>query len=438
MVTDQGNWLETHPEISALRVAVCDLNGVARGKRVPVASRAKLLSDGARTPLSAIGVDIWGKDIADNPLVFETGDADGILRVTERGVVPMPWLNSALLPVWIFFEDGTPYQGDPRRALQNVLDEYTALGWTPVAATEMEFHLVDAEGGRPKPYEANANDLLSVGVLDAFDEYFNELYAACEKMGIAADAASSEAGLGQFEINLSHGDAMKAADDAWLFKQAAKGIARKHGFAATFMAKPFAKDAGNGLHVHFSLLDQDGTNIFDDGTENGTELMLHAVGGLINAMEASTLIFAPHKNSYRRMEAGNHAPTAVAWGYENRTAAIRIPGGPTQARRIEHRVAGGDANPYLLLASILGSALEGIKAKTQPPEPIVGNVYEQDLPQLPDLWRDAIDLFAQSPEVAAVFDPEIIRALVTCKQQELARFEAHWTDFEFSTYLDTV
>ena len=436
------------PDLDSVRFATADLNGRARGKRMPTDQAAKAMSSGARMPLSTLNVDIWGDDIADSPLVFQSGDADGLLRATGRNPVPMPWLSTraALLPMWMFAEDGAPYAGDPRQALAAVIGRYAEAGLTPVVATELEFYLVDKSAARPTPpahpatgRQMHRRDVLSLGGLDQFDAYFTDLYDACREMGIDADAAISESGLGQFEINLLHSeDALKAADDAWLFKQAVKGLARKHDMAATFMAKPYPDHAGNGLHMHFSVLDGDGRNIFDNGSEAGSPRLGHAVAGCLAAMQDMTLLFAPHRNSYRRVTPNSHAPTRICWGYENRTAAIRIPGGPPAARRIEHRVAGGDANAYLVLAGVLGAALTGLEDGAQPPPPITGNAAEQPLERLPFSWEEAIALFAGSETVARVFDPVLIENLVLCKKQEAVRFAERWTEFEYETYLDTV
>ena len=448
MANTQIEWLKTRPEILALRLAAIDLNGQARGKRIPASHGSKAFEGGLRMPFSTLNVDIWGEDIADSPLVFETGDADGTLLPTERGFVPISWLEapSALLPLWMYDDAGQAFAGDPRHALKSVLDRYSARGLTPVVATEMEFYLVDGRSALPTApispltgHPVGANDVLSLAGIDAFDAFFNDLYAACAEMDIPADAAISEAGPGQFEINLLHvPDALKAADDAWLFKMAVRGIARKHGFAASFMAKPYPGQPGNGLHTHFSVLDKDGRNIFDDGTDKGTPEMLQAVGGLLQAMPASTLIFAPHFNSYRRMAPNSHAPTSVVWGYENRTAAVRIPGGNHKARRIEHRVAGGDTNPYLMLASVLGAALLGMEDKTAAPAPVKGNSYEAGAPSLPSDWAKAIEVFADDPDIARIFAPELIRNLVLCKKQELAGFANKPETFEYHSYLETV
>ena len=437
--------MSKHPR--TIRVAAVDLNGVMRGKRVP-ASYAKKLDKGAvRLPFSVLNVDIWGEDIADSPLVFESGDADGILHPTGRGPVPMPWLAtpSELYPMVLHHDDGTPFLGDPRHALQEVLNRYGARGWQVMAATELEFYLVDDSGETIIPAHSpltgkpmHKADILSLDALDAFDAFFTDLYEAAEAMDIPAQAAISESGAGQFEINLNHGDAMKAADDAWLFKTLVRGMARKHGMAATFMAKPFADDAGNGMHVHFSVVDADGRNIFDDGGPNGTPELHHAVAGCLEAMADSTLIFAPHANSYARMVPGAHAPTGISWAHENRTAAIRIPGGAPAARRIEHRVAGGDINPYLMLAVVLGAALVGIEDGHMPPAPITGNAYDQDLPQLPTDWHTAIEMFGTSDMIRRIFPDELIRNMVLTKHQERGKITELNQTQQTALYLESV
>ncbi|MEM9129605.1 MAG: glutamine synthetase, partial [Pseudomonadota bacterium] len=201
---------------------------------------------------------------------------------------------------------------------------------------------------------------------------------------------------------------------------------------------PFADDAGNGMHVHFSVLDANGANIFDDGSAKGTETLRYAINGCLNAMRDCTLLFAPHSGSYDRLVPGAHAPTGVAWAYENRTAAIRVPGGAPAARRIEHRVAGGDTNPYLVFAAILGAAINGIEDATLAPDPITGNAYDLSLEQLAPVWSTAVDIFKTSSEVARIFPKQLIENLVLAKLQEMDRLRdvpkaQHW-----KTYLETV
>ncbi|MBB3713656.1 glutamine synthetase [Limimaricola variabilis] len=442
------SWLDEHPEVRNIRVGAADLNGQARGKRVPVRFARKIEEEGTRFPLSVLNLDIWGEDVEDSPLVFEIGDPDGVLKPTERGYVPMPWLSipSALLPLWMYTEAGEPFDGDPRHALARVVERYKARGLKPVVATEMEFYLVDDSGKeirQPKSPRSGKRrmgaDILSLRALDAFDIFFNDLYDACELMDIPAEAAISEVGLGQFEVNLVHvPDALKAADDAWLFKMLVRGLARKHGMAASFMAKPYEEFAGNGLHTHFSVLDETGRNIFADGSHEGTPVLRHAIAGCLKGIPDCALAFAPHANSYDRLVPESHAPTGICWAYDNRTASVRVPGGSPMARRIEHRVAGGDVNPYLFLAAVLGAALVGIEDAMTPPPPIVGNAYEQEMAQIPQTWGAAIDAFEASPLVKRIFPQLLIDNLVMTKRQELHYMAELSPDQQLELYLDTV
>lgn len=448
LLDNLNNWLLEHPEIETVFACVCDLNGTMRGKRLPVEQAAKILDGGLRMPLSISSLDVWGEDIEGNELVFETGDSDGICEFTGRPIVLINWTNrpSALAMLWMREEDGTPFSGDPRRALAQVVDRYTQRGLVPVVATELEFYLYDPSGTQPTPpcspiteKRLGSDGAMSLDELQHFDEFLDDVYDACAEQGIPADAAISENGAGQFEINMTHvADALKAADDAVLFKRLVRGIARKHGFAATFMAKPYGERSGSGFHVHFSLENEVGENLFDNGGDEGSPLLLNAVAGLLATMQENTLAFAPHHNSYRRLLPGAHAPTSVAWGYENRTAAIRIPGGNHKARRIEHRVAGADANPYLVLASILGGAMVGIESEMEPAAPISGDAYSMKLDHLPLDWATSIDAFRRGGLVQKIYSKRLQTMLVESKMQELRRFSRQVTDFEYDTYLETV
>ena len=442
------DWLLERPEIRTIRVAAADLNGQARGKSLPARFADKPIGGGTRFPLSVLNVDIMGNDIEGSPLVFETGDADGVLRPTERGFVPMPWLEApaALLPLWMFHEDGTPFEGDPRHALAGVLARFSARGLHPVCATELEFYLIDDSGDTLRPPASPRSgkrregaDILSLRALDGFERFFNDLYDACEAMDIAVETVSSEAGAGQFEINLKHSDdVLKIADDTWLFKLMVQGLARRHGFAASFMAKPYPDLSGSGMHLHFSMNDDAGRNLFDDGGPEGSALLRQAVAGCLAAMGDTMLLLAPHANSYERLVPGAHAPTGISWSYENRTAALRIPSGSHKARRIEHRAAGGDINPYLMIAGVLGSALIGIEDALDPPAPISGNAYDLDLPQLPADWDAAMARFDESAAMARVFPAQLIDNLLRTKRQEKRLLAEMSPRAVIDLYLDTV
>jgi len=322
-------------------------------------------------------------------------------------------------------EDGSPFEGDPRIALSEVLNRYAHHGWQVIAACELEFFLL-AEGDTLAPplnpktgRRLSGTEILSLRELDGFDHFFNDVAEGAKLMGIGDLTITTEAGVGQFEVTMTHGPALHIADNVILLKELIKGTARNHGMAATFMAKPFSDESGNGLHTHFSVINQAGENIFCSKGK-----LQSAVAGCLEAFEASTLFFAPYVNSFDRFVEGAHAPTSATWGYENRTVAMRIPSGPDAATRIEHRVAGGDANPYLLFAAIFGAALGGIERNSVPPAPIEGNAYEHptELPGLlPDLSAaiDGLD----APLLEHFMPALILENLAATKSQERDLFD---------------
>lgn len=423
--------------------AICDLNGILRGKRIAAAKMSSLLERGIRMPMSSIGVDIWGTDVAGTRLTMERGDLDGICLPTGRAMLSLGWAGSdvPLLPLSMWKEDGSPYYADARHLLAAVLARWEARALRPVVATELEFYLLEP-GGPPAPAvfgpgstEGGFDHIYSLAELDTAGAFLDDVYRMAESCGIGLEAAIAEGSPRQFEFNLLHeADALKIADDTLFLKQIIRNAARRHGHVASFMARPHRDWAGSGMHVHFSALDARGANIFDDGGARGSDRMRHAVGGLLAGMREMTLAFVPHLNSYRRLIPGGLAPTTVAWGYENRTSALRIPAGAPAARRIEHRVAGADANPHVVLAAILASALHGIEERIAPPAPTDGNSHHRGGETIARDWREALDLFAGSAEAGRLLHPEFVAAFAACKQQEQDEFARRIGAFELATY----
>lgn len=440
-------WLSSGPRSGALRAVVCDLNGIFRGKRIPVANIPDARAGKVKLPLSTLFVDVWGNDTFESGLVLETGDRDGMLIPSERGMLPVDWLDAPgiLLPCTMSDETGAPSPYDARNLLAEVTRRWQAHGWTPVCALEMEFYIHEpttdtvSPPRRPDGAQLFSGDVFSLQDLDGFDAFLGDVYAASERFGIAVGQASSEVGCGQFELNFRHvADPLRAADDAQLFKYLVKGVAARHGLGATFMAKPYGDQAGSGLHVHFSVVDRNGANIFSNGTPEGSPLLGHAIAGLMQDMADSMLVFAPHFNSFRRVREGAHAPSQATWGLENRTVAIRVPAGGERDRRVEHRVAGADSNPYLVLATLLASALRGIEAQLQPPPPETGNSYDSDAPRLPVSWADAIQRFEESAVMEQLLGHELVHVFSAMKRQERDLFAARLSPFEVETYLDLI
>jgi len=442
--------LALHPEAEEIDLLACDLNGILRGKRIPALSLDKAFSEGMKFPRSVLCLDIWGHDVLANGLVWECGDGDGVCKPCGPGLMPMTWSERPRLQMLTMMNnlDGTPFAADPRQVLAGVVARFRGLGLTPMVATELEFYLMagdSAGAGRPRPpqapksgYDLDGPHVYSMEELDEFDGVLTGIRDACRAQGLPSDTIIVENGPGQFEVNLHHvADPLLAADHAMLLRRAVRAVARQHGLHATFMAKPYGTAAGSGFHLHCSLLDGDGRNIFDDGTPEGSAALRHAIAGMIALMPESMLIFAPHLNSYRRFQPGAHAPTTASWGYENRTTSLRIPASSNKARRFEHRPAGADANPYLVVAAILAGALHGLERRQEPPPVLAGDGYGDgnEAVILPLTWGAAIEAFDKGTELRRYLGETFMRAFGTTKAQELMELSRRVTDVEYATYL---
>jgi glutamine synthetase len=403
-------------------------------------------------PISALVLDITGQDVPETGLVFDEGDRDMLLWPVQGSLVRIPWMEepTAQYLASVHDLDGTPHYADPRNALEAIVKRFqTELNMTPVGAVELEFFLMDrasAIAGEPRAPKSLINEhrpqhfqAYYLQDLDDFAPFFKDLYAYCEAQGLPAKTLISEYAPGQMEIVLRHrADVLKACDEGIMLKRVIKATAEKHGMAATFMAKPYAQWTGSGMHVHVSLGDEQGNNLFaaDDPMQN--ELLLHAIGGLKAAMAESMLIFAPNANSYRRFRRNSYAPVSASWGINNRTVSLRIPAGAANACHIEHRPSGADANPYLVMAAILAGMHYGITEKADPGNPVVGNGYEKRAKYIPGNWFDAIDAFWRASILKEYFGKPFVDTYCTVKEVEADRFYAEPTLRDFEWYLRVV
>ncbi|MCB1462259.1 MAG: glutamine synthetase [Nitratireductor sp.] len=414
-----------------------------RGKWAPAEALEKVCQPGINLPLSIFGLDIWGREVESTGLHIETGDRDGFCKAIPTRISRAPWAPrpTAQALMTMFTETGTPYHADPRNALVNVVARLKEKGLTAVTAFELEFYLVDPtafqKDGRMSRDQGNGPDpqnMYSLAELRGQNDLFAEIRTAAIEQGLPIDTIIKEAAPGQFEVNLKHRpDALAAADDAVLLRRLISEIAHKFGLRATFMAKPFLEWPGNGMHVHASLLDEAGANIFS--LENGREKLGHAAEGLLETMRDSLLLFIPGFNGYRRLQAGSYAPTRIAWGWNNRSVAVRVPASDDKALRLEHRLSGADANPYLVAAGVLGGMLEGLEAGRKAPPPVEGSAYEVALPQLSDDMDDAIADFERSDFIRRLLGTDLRRIFAEVKREELAAFDNEITPLERSTYL---
>lgn len=447
---DQANspvrvFMDQHPEVQTFEVVLTDLNGILRGKWLPRASMEKVLNGKLKMSLTSLCADVWGRDVP--ILCRQTGDGDGICVALEDSIRLLPWLQrpTAQLMLQLNTEDGTPWGYDSRVILQRVCTRFKKLGLTPVCAPELEFYLLPEDrqaDGTPRIPATRANGTCTIGgqlysteVMQEQAILLHEMRKACELMNLPLEGLVKELAASQYELNLEHvDDPLRAADNAQMLKQTVKGVARNHHLIASFMAKPFGDRDGNGFHTHVSLLDNDGRNVFDDGTARGTDILRHAIAGLAQTMEDCMLIFAPHNNSYRRLRRGVHGPLVPTWGYENRYTALRIPNGEGEARRIEHRIAGADANPYLSLAAILAGIAYGIENQLQADEPTTGGPQDAD-PVLPGNWYEALRAFENSEFIVEALGADFRQAFSAIKRMEQLEFSGTVNPLEYNSYL---
>ncbi len=424
---------------------ITDCNGVARGKWLPVQKLDAIEKQGLKLPKSALGLDVWGRDIP--ALAHANGDIDGYCHLVEGSLRPLlteRGVDQAQVLLSMFDKDGNPYMGDPRQVLQALVNRFTEKELRPCMAVELEFSLLpkpetsEAIGAALRDQNTVGGNLYALSELDYHGPLLEALRQAFDTQDLPYEGIIKESAPSQFEINVAHSDdVMLLADQVIRMQRTIRAVSARHGFVASFMPKPIDDEAGNGLHVHCSLLDENGTNVFDDGGEEGSDLLRYAVAGGLELLPASMLLFAPSFNAYRRFQPGNHAPTESAWGYDNRTTAIRIPESPSAARRLEHRVAGADANPYLVLAAVLAGIWHGIENTLSPPNPIEGNAWDQeiDAPALPTTMDEAISVFDKSDVLSSYLTSEFKTPFLATKVQERNEFARRVTEFELETYL---
>ncbi len=437
-------FIAKHPDIEAVEFLLVDPNGVIRGKWAPGDALKKAFQEGVNFPMSLHGLDVWGREVSETGLHIETGDKDGYCRATRGSLSIVPWAKRKTAQVLLqtFTPEGEPYLADPRQVLKKKVAEANAKGFFPVVAFELEFYLLDPEidwdDGMPGPVGAVAGpDRLRMYGLDDLAEHaelFDMIRDAADEQRLPIDTIIKEAAPGQFEVNLKHrGDPLRAADDVIMLRRIVTGCARAHGLQATFMAKPFLEYAGNGMHVHASILGPDGKNVF--AGPHGRKTLESAVAGLLLTMPESLLLFINTWNGFRRITPGSYAPTRAVWAENNRSVALRIPVSNESNRRVEHRIAGADANPYLVMAALIQGMVEGIEGGLTPPPPVEGNAYDEDGLSLPDDMDDALQLAAKSGFVDRALGPLLAKVYRDLKRAEIMAFWSEITPLERSTYL---
>ena len=453
-VTEAEAFLAAHPEIEAIDIVLHDSNGIGRGKIIRRHELLSLYRSGRHMPISILGLDICGEDVHETGLIWDQGDGD--LRAWPIPGTLKPLHNTTPPRAEVFLSlyelDGRPMTSDPRHALARQVEAFAARGLKPAGAFELEFFLLDPQrgpDGRVRPARdvldgraSSKTEVYSLDQLHGMLPLFSDIYAGAAKAGITAETLISEYAPGQYELTLHYRDnVLHAADDIVRLKRIVRAQARAHGVTACFMAKPVEDYAGSGMHFHVSLPDAAGRNVYtEDAGAGWTAPLLHSLGGLRATMGEAMIVFAPHLNSWRRFANQSYAPVSTAWGVNNRSVALRIPEGARAARRIEHRPAGVDANPYLIGATVLAGIAHGLDKRLDPGPETTGNGYADDAdgPPIPRDWGAAIQMGASSEFLKSALGADMHRTFIAVRQAEFARVARTISNVDYDLYLHTI
>ncbi len=429
---DLENWLNER-RVTEVECLVPDLTGVARGKILP---REKFTEDrGMRLPQGIVAMGVTGEFPASGPYfdVIEPTDRDMQLRPDPTTVRIVPWATDPTAQVIhdCFDHSGRLVPFAPRSVLRRVCNLYDEMGLSPVVAPELEFYLTARNTDANTPLKPpigrsgraeTSRQAYSIDAVNEFDPLFEEIYDYCEKMGLNVDTLIHEIGAGQMEINFFHAHPLGLADEVFFFKRTVREAALRHDMYATFMAKPIAGEPGSAMHIHQSIVDKaTGQNIFSNRDGSPSEAFYHFIGGLQRYVPAAMALVAPYVNSYRRLARHTAAPINIEWGHDNRTVGIRSPISTPQARRVENRVIGADANPYVALSMTLACGYLGLKNRIKPKPEMRGDAYLSPY-SLPRSLGEALDWLRRETDLHEVLGEGFVTIYTEIKELEFEEF----------------
>lgn len=448
-LAEATEFLTRHPDVQAVDIILTDCHGIGRGKIIRRHELESLYTSGRGMPASLFAQDVAGDDVDGTGLLIDGGGDYRCWPVAgSLGFVPATGRGQVLVSLYTL--DDQPFAAEPRHALAAQIARAHAAGFTPMGALELEFYLVDRERDRhghvqPARYPLTGRrsfntNTMSVDELDEMSPFFDAVYSGARTLDLPLEALISEYATGQYELTLRYRDLMRAADDVVIAKRLIRSTARRFGMEACFMAKPFGNDSGSGMHLHLSLADEAARNLFADQQDGSlSPLMLHAIGGVRRTIGETMLVLAPFLNSWRRFANVVYSPANDTWGVENRTVALRVPSGSAKARHFEHRVAGVDANPYLVAAVTLAGALDGIRDRADPGPAVTGDAtLVSSRGAVPRSWLDAIDVFEGSPFCKSVMGALMHQGFVAIKRSEYAHMATQVGEAEWNLYGFTV
>ena len=426
MAFDMQKWL-TDQAITEVECLVSDISGIPRGKILPLKKFVSAQDTGGlRLPEYVFGQAVTG-EYYDSDVLNEIG-SDVVLIPDPNTCRLVPWYDEPTAQIIhdAVSQDGRLVPFTARAVLKRVLALFEDAGLEPVIAPELEFFLVKQSNDANSPLitptgrsgrAEKAKQAYGIDAVNEFDPLFEDIYDYCDAQNLDVDTLSHEAGAAQMEINFNHGDVLDLADQTFLFKRTVRQAALDHDVHATFMAKPMQSQPGSAMHIHVSVMDAEtGENIFSDPDGEPSERFNHAIGGMQRYLSAAMPLMAPYVNSYRRLLAGEDSPTNLAWGVDNRTVGLRVPRSTPQNRRIENRLPGADANPYLAIAATLAAVYLGLTQETKARREHTKSA--EDLTTIPRNLDAALDKLEKETILQDVLGENFVRVFSEIKRAE--------------------
>jgi glutamine synthetase len=440
-MADLKSWIETRG-VTEIECLTPDLNGVIRGKVLPAEKLLRAeVNGGLHMPSSVFAVTVTGEYAGPDDDEEAYQDPDMILRPDVRTLRLAPGMKTPTAYVFAdaFSAEGAPWPSSPRHVLAKVMELYRTRGWRPVVAPELEFYLTATNtdpdlpltppagrSGRaetsPQPYGLEA--------ISEYEDLIDDIYEYSETASLSLDTMIHESGTAQLEINFVHGDPLLLSDQVLVFKRIVRQVALKHGVYATFMAKPMETQPGSAMHLHISVVDEaTGRNLFSLEDGGADPMFGRFIGGLQTYLPQVAPLFAPNVNSFRRMRPSHSAPINVQWGHDNRSCGLRAPISDADNRRIENRLPGADANPYLAMAAALVCGYLGVERAIEATAPATGNAYHHAR-TLPRTLEEGLERFAACTAVRELLGEAFCRAFTVIKEAELEAFQGVISSWE--------
>lgn len=447
-----SKWL-TDNQIQKVQCLMADHTGIARGKVYPV---EKFIEEGGCRLGETILLQAATGDLPEDDLLFSLADPrdiDMLLKPDPQACYPIPWADepTAMIIHNCLDQNLNMIEQSPRNILKKVIGLYDSQGLQAIVAPEMELYLTEScqdpniplnsPQGKSGRYEAGRQSF-GIDAITEFEPVMSDIYTWAKEQGLGLDVVVHEEGTAQFEFNFDHGDPLTLADQVIVFKRTVKAAAEKHNLTATFMAKPISGEPGSAMHIHQSVINKEtGINIFAGSCSESNDFspaFMHYLGGLQTYIPQLMPMFAPNINSYRRFQAGIATPVNIEWGIENRTVGLRVPDAPAQAKRVENRIPGADANPYLAITATLLCGFIGMQEELNPAPEVTGKANKTINESLPLNIEAAMKEMQQSEKIKQYLGANFVTGFIATRRAEYENYKSVISAWERHHLLTTV